>query len=579
MKRFLPYFELLKPVRGQFVGALFFGLIFGLASGFGLPFVAQKVFPVLFGGKEVSTLALLGYLSILPLAFAIRGVSGFLNTYLISACGTDVLNQLRAKVFSKLQKMSLLAYQEHPTGDLLTRATNDTAALQNTLVMVSNDLIKYPITLLGAFAALIYLSLQQHQLLFVVILLGVIPICIFPIRALGLLLQSRAKQSQAQTANVTDILGENIRGVREVKLYNQEAYQSARFGKAIDLLRRFSLKMVKYNAALNPIIEFISSVGVTLAIYYAYRARLSLEVVAPLIMALYMAYEPIKRIAGVHNNLKRGEASLDRIEELLAEKDDIQERSGACELSRAKGEVAFENVFFAYPRGDGDALKGFSLGIEPGQVVGVVGPSGAGKSTLLNLLPRLLDVREGSVKIDGMDVRDLKLADLRHQIAAVPQEAFLFNDTVAANVSLGDPSATREAIEAAARRAQAHDFIMALPKGYETVVGEAGGQLSGGQRQRLAIARAFYKDAPILIMDEPTSALDAENESEIFASLKRLTEGRTTLIVSHRLKSLQFCHRIAYMEAGRLAAEGTHDELLSRSEGYRRLYEANALEH
>ncbi|NDE91648.1 MAG: ABC transporter ATP-binding protein, partial [Alphaproteobacteria bacterium] len=420
MKRFLPYFALLKPVRWAFVGALLSGLVFGVASGFGLPFVAQKVFPVLFGGQEVDQMTLWGYLMILPMAFALRGISGFLNTYLIAVCGTAVLNQLRARVFAKLQQMPLLAYQKHPTGDLLTRANSDTAQLQNTLMSVSNDLVKYPITLLGAVAAVIYLAAMQHQLQLILILLGVIPLCVIPIRFLGMHLQKRAKQSQAQNANVTDILNENIRGVREVKLYAQEAFQASRFRQAIDQLRRFALKMVKYSASLNPIIEFISVIGITVAIYFAYRAHLTLEVVAPLIMALYMAYEPVKKIGGVHNSLKQGGASLERIEQLLNEPNDMQEPAEAIPMNnRARGQVTFEKVSFSYPRGERRVLDDFSLQIQPGEVVGVVGPSGAGKTTLLGLLPRLFDPQKGAVKIDGIDVRQLKMTDLRLQLAAV----------------------------------------------------------------------------------------------------------------------------------------------------------------
>jgi subfamily B ATP-binding cassette protein MsbA len=566
---------MLKPIRGAFIGSLSSAVVFGLASGFGLPFVAQKVLPILFGGQSVPHWQLVGYLFILPLAFAIRGVSGFLNSYLLSYCGTSVLNQLRAKVFAKLQQMPLLAYQRHPTGDLLTRATSDTSQLQNTLLGVSNDLIKYPITFFSAMAAVIYLALQQHQLVFVLILLGVIPLCIVPIRALGELLQKRAQQSQAQSGNVTDILSENIRGVREVKLYGQEAYQARRFGRAIDELKHYTLKISKYQAALNPILEFISAVGVTVAIYYAFKIHLTLAVVTPLLMALYMAYEPLRRIGGVHNSLKQGSASLERIEQLLDEPTDTQEPANPVKVDRLKGNIAFEKVDFSYPNAERPALKNFSLAIPSSLTIGVVGPSGAGKSTLINLLPRLFDPQSGRVTIDGIDIREMKTADLRRQIAAVPQEAFLFNDTVAANIAFGDVTDEdgMEKIIAAATRAQAHNFIMALSKGYQTKVGEAGGQLSGGQRQRVAIARAFYKDAPILVMDEPTSALDAENERSIFSSLEDLTYGRTALIASHRLKSLHFCQKIVYMENGMLVDFDTHEELMERCEGYRRLYQ------
>jgi subfamily B ATP-binding cassette protein MsbA len=573
MKRFLPYFSLLKPVRWAFVWAIASGMIFGVASGFGIPFVAQKVLPILFGDHPVPSGELVLYLSILPLAFAIRGISGFFNTYLISYCGTTVLNELRSRVFSKLQQMPLLTYQKHPTGDLLTRATNDTSQLQNTLLGVSNDLIKYPITFVSALSAVVYLAVVNHQILFVVILLSVIPVCIIPIRSFGIHLQNRAMQSQAQTATVTDILNENIRGAREVKLYSQENYQLGRFRKAIGDLQRYTLKIVKYQAGLSPILEFVSALGITVAIYYAFRVHLGLNTVLPLIAAIYMAYEPMRRIGGVHNSLKQGQASLMRIEQLPNEPLEVQDPASSVRIDKIKGAIEFKNVGFSYPHAERPALREFSLSISPGETVGVVGPSGAGKSTLLNLLPRLFDPSAGTVTIDGIDIMQLRCADLRAHISAVPQEAFLFNDTVAANIALSDEAGGMERIVAAAKRARAHEFIMTLPKGYDTKVGEAGGQLSGGQRQRVAIARAFYKDAPILIMDEPTSALDSENENEIFTSLKDLASGRTSLIVSHRLKSLYFCHRIAYMEEGRLIAFGTHDELMRSCEGYQRLYQ------
>lgn len=574
VKRFIPYLSLIKPVWKPFLGALICGAVFGVASGFGLPFMAQKVFPMLFGEQQVELWKLIGVVSLLPLAFAIRGLSGFANAYLVNYCGTHVLNQLRLKMFKKLQRLPLAAYQGHSTGDLLTRSSADTYVLQKTLINVSNDLIKYPVTLIGAVVAVIYLSLQQQQLVFILLLLGIIPICIVPIKILGNLLRKRAHLQQQQNATVTDIINENIRGVREVRLYGQEEYQNKRFVKAIDLLRHYTMKIVKYGASLGPMIEFVSAIGVGLAVYYAYQANLELSVVLPLIFALYMAYEPIKKLGGVHNQIRQGSASLERIEHLL-DQPEMKEIEGGKSLGRAKGEIVFDNVSFAYPRASRNALDGLSLKIPAGMVVGVVGTSGAGKTTLLNLLPRLFDQKAGSIKIDGVDTRDISLKDLRSQMAFVPQEAFLFNDTVAANIAFGDESATAENIEASAKRAQADEFIANFGDGYETTVGEAGSRMSGGQRQRLAIARAFYRDAPILLLDEPTSALDADNETEIFASLKALAQGRTSLVVTHRLKSLHFCDKILYMELGKMVAFDTHEKLMESCQGYRRLYLAN----
>ncbi len=577
MNKLWPYFKLLGPVKGAFIASMVCGLIFGVASGLGLPLMAQKVFPILFGGQPVATWLLVVAVLLLPAAFAVRGISGFFNSYLINYCGTYVLNRLRERVFDKILLMPLAVYSRHSTGDLLTRASQDTAVLQTTLTDVSNDLIKYPITLLGSMAAVVYLAIQQKQLLFILLLLAIIPICIVPIKIFGDLLRKRAHQQQRQSSTVTDVLNENIRGVREVRLYSQEKAQQTRFVTAIETLRNLGLKIAKYQSGLSPLIEFISSIGIATAIYYAYRVHLSLDVVIPLITALYMAYDPIKKLGDVHNKLRRGMASLERIEVILEEPSDLPEPANPVAIGRAQGEVVFDKVVFRYPTGKTNALEDFSLAVPAGMVVGIVGPSGAGKSTLMNLIPRLYEAASGRVLIDGIDTRELSLADLRRQIAVVPQDAFLFNDTVAANIALGDPNANEAKIRAAAQRAQAHHFIEAMPNGYQTNVGEAGGLMSGGQRQRLAIARAFYKDAPILLLDEPTSALDAEHEGEIFAAMQELAKGRTTFVVSHRLKSLHFCHKIAYIELGRLVAFATHEELMKSCEGYRHLYNANDL--
>lgn len=573
-RRFLPYFSLLKTVRLQFVAALFCGVIFGAASGFGLPFMADQVFPIIFGEDPLTTAMLIAVTAFIPAVFFVRAVSGFLNVYLIHYCGGKVLEAIRVRVFCKLQALPLDFFQKNKSGDLLARVINDTGQLQSTVTNVANDLIKQPLTFLGAVAAVFYLSLKQQELLFFLATLLLVPACIYPIKVIGKKLLVRAHEFLARTADLTTILNENLTASKEIRAFNLEKREIDKFQAGVRELFSRAMKVVKYSHILSPTIEVVTSFGVAAAVFYAASKRIGLEQILPLIFALYMSYDPVKKLGNIHNEIRKGEASLDRLEYILATEDTVPdpEQPEPMPLGGVRGEIVFERVFFAYDPGI-PVLQDVSVTIPRGEVVALVGPSGAGKTTFANLIPRFFDVSAGRITVDGHDIRNVSKDQLRRAIAIVPQDPVLFNDTVRSNILVGNQDASAEEVEEAARRAFAHEFILELPEGYETVVGEKGVRLSGGQKQRLALARAFLRNAPILILDEATSALDATSEEMVQHALAGLIRDKTVLIIAHRFSTIRLATGILLFEAGRITAGGDHERLYLSSAVYRGLYD------
>jgi len=574
LKRFGPYFSYLKPVRKQFALGLGFGLISAAASGAGLPFIIKFLVPLVTSDDKPQGMALILLLSSIPLAFTLRALGGFLNAYYMAYAGMHVLERLRIMVFEKIQHLPLAFFHKNNVGDLMSRVMGDTGQLQTALVKVVNSLVKEPATLVSAIGFLIYLTISESEVAFMLIALATIPACVLPIRAIGTRILKKSRQAQQQAGELNNVLNENLSAVREVRAYNLETREINRFTAAVRKLFQLALKTVKYDKMLSPLIELTTAFALSFSLYVAVQRNISPEVIASILTALYMCYEPIKKLGGVSNTIRKAQASLDRLEYVLHTDDTVPEADNPKPLTAVTGEICFNNVTFAY---DNEvALNKVSAKIEPNQAIALVGPSGAGKTTFANLVPRFYDVIQGSVTLDGVDIRELSKADLRSQIALVSQESLLFSDTIANNIRLSKVDATLDEVKEAARMAHAHDFIEAFEDGYETLVGERGSRLSGGQRQRIAIARAFLKNAPIIILDEPTSALDAESEHQIQAALEGLSKGRTVLIIAHRFSTIQHADRIFVFEDGEIIANGTHTELYQSNPLYTSLYDKQA---
>ncbi|MFT6236439.1 MAG: subfamily B ATP-binding cassette protein MsbA [Lentimonas sp.] len=571
LKRFGPYFSYLKPVRKQFALGLGFGLISAAASGAGLPFIIQYLVPLVTSDDKPEGMALILLLSSIPLAFTLRALGGFLNAYYMAYAGMHVLERLRIMVFEKIQHLPLAFFHKNNAGDLMSRVMGDTGQLQTALVKVVNSLVKEPATLFSALGFLIYLTISESEVAFMLIALATVPACVLPIRAIGTRILKKSRQAQQQAGELNNVLNENLSAVREVRAYNLETREINRFSAAVRKLFKLALKTVKYDKMLSPLIELTTAFALSFSLYVAVQKNIQPEVIAAILTALYMCYEPIKKLGGVSNTIRKAQASLDRLEYVLHTDDTVPEADNPKPLHAVTGEICFNSVTFSY---DNEvALNNVNVKIEPNQAIALVGPSGAGKTTFANLVPRFYDAIEGTITLDGVDIRELSKADLRSQIALVSQESLLFSDTIANNIRLSKPDATLDEVKEAARMAHAHDFIEAFEESYETMVGERGSRLSGGQRQRIAIARAFLKNAPIIILDEPTSALDAESEHNIQAALEGLSKGRTVIIIAHRFSTIQHADRILVFDDGSIIAQGTHTELYQSNPLYTSLYD------
>ncbi|GAA5495475.1 lipid A export ATP-binding/permease protein MsbA [Rubritalea halochordaticola] len=584
-------------MKWKFIGAVLAGVVAGVVSSFGLPFMSEAVFPLIFvdesgatqpppewlkeavmyvtGGELTQQMILVAACLMLPLVFLVRGVMMFLNTYFLTDVGLRVVEQLRLRAFNRLQYLSLAFHKKHREGDLLSRVMADTAAMQKAVVRVMADLVIQPATLIGAVWYLVMAALSNQGAMFMLLALSSLPLLVLPLRAIGSQIVKRSRKTQKQSGGLSAVLSENLSSQQEIRAYNLQASQSEQFEQNTDKLIKLQLKTVKYNRLMGPMVEIVSAVAISFAIYLGAQEGMTLKVFLPMVMALYLCYDPIKKLGVIHGQLKQAEASLERIEEITESSEELIDPASPKHFGEVRGLVEFKDVRFGY--GDEPVLNHISVKVEPGEAVALVGPSGAGKSTFISLIARFYDVNEGSLTVEGLDVREVLKHDLRGNIALVSQHPLLFRGSIADNIAVGKPGANRDEIEKAAKLAQAHEFIMSMPDGYDTLLGERGEGLSGGQRQRVAIARAFLKDAPILILDEATSALDTESEAQIQKSLVELSKGRTTFMIAHRFSSIRHASRILVFhkgaEGGEIIADGTHAELFQSCDLYRDLYE------
>ena len=509
----------------------------------------------------------------IPLVMILRGLLAYANVYNLTWVSLRALRDMRRRVFGHLMRQSLDFFGRSQSGRLLSRVLNDTQMAQESLVSIVGELVKQPLTAIGVIAVLLRIDWKFCLFAFVLFPLFLLPVIIY-----GRRVRKAARAVQNEAGVMAVILQESFAGIRVIKSFAREAFQLRLFDKSSDEQFRSGMKVKKSTAIVQPMMESVSACGVALALVYVHYSHLSIGSFIALLMGMFLLYDPIKNLSRIHVVLQNCLGAATSTLELLDTKPSIHDLPGAMPLETTRGHLAFEGVNFSYgttaPNGEegGNAVTGISLVIEPGMKVALVGSSGAGKSTLLALLLRFYDPQQGRILIDGRDLRDLTLLSLREQIGIVTQESFLFHDSIYENIRFGRLDATKAEIEEAARLAHAHDFIMAQPHGYETVVGDKGCLLSGGQQQRLAIARALLKAAPVLLLDEATSALDSESEKMIQDALEKLSRGRTVIAIAHRLSTVLGSDMIVVMDHGRIVATGTHAELLNSSEVYTNLY-------
>lgn len=567
--------QLAPYLRGH--GKLFFlamiaGALAGAASGFGAPFFMKEVFARFFESEpgQYSRAYQIGIAALLPAIFLLRGLSLYINQYLLHRIGQSVLVDLRQKLFDHLQALDMGFFEKQRSGDLLARLSADTTQIQNSLLTIIREAVLQPFIFAGGLGFLLFLSFREREIGFLLLLLAIAPLMILPVRLIGRHLRYRGRQMQDAFGEVSEVVAENLRAASEVRAFRLEERESRRMRDRLRGYFDYSMKMTKYLLVTQPLMELIAVTVVSIAFLYAYNQGLGSSVFLAMGAALFFTVDAIKRLVRALNEWQRTVGAFDRVQGILDTEPAIRDPDQPTPLPQAIGHLRFENTSFAY--GDQGALKQVNVDIPPGTVCALVGPSGAGKSTFTKLILRFYDPALGRVLLDGHDLRQLSLGDLRRHIAYVPQAPVLFNDTVTANIRLGRADATDAEVEAAARAANADDFIRALPEGYDTVLGENATRLSGGQRQRLALARAFLRHAPILILDEATSALDSESDERIREALGRLVEGRTVLIVAHRFNTLQLARRILLFEDGRIAADGPIQTVLQHPT-FRALYE------
>jgi ATP-binding cassette, subfamily B, bacterial MsbA len=510
----------------------------------------------------------------LIVATVLKGLCDYLGNYLVNYAGFGMITDLRNHLYETTLRRSSSFFHKHATGTILSTLINDVDRVQSSLSSVLGDFLQQFFTFIVAVAFVIHLGgyLSWSLVLF-------IPVVVASVRKIGREVRTRTRTGQDKLAEVQNILHETVTGNRIVKAFNTELWEILRFKNAATRLFRANLRSVRVQSISSPLMDAIGALAIALLLWVGRNeiknGYMTLGVFGAFIFLLFKLYDPLRRFAFFYNSFQQAMGASASIFLFFDAEDDVKERPRARTLTRFRQAIRFENVGFSYSTAEGEKqiLHNIDLEVHAGEVLAIVGPSGAGKSTLVNLIPRFFDVTSGRILIDGLDLRDLTLASLRRQVAQVAQETILFNDTVHNNIAYGQPDAKAAVVEHAARNALAHDFILDMPEGYATVIGEKGFRLSGGERQRIAIARAILKNAPILILDEATSALDAESESLVQAALANLMQDRTVMVIAHRLSTIRRANRIAVLECGRITAIGTHEDLLVSSPTYQKLYQ------
>jgi subfamily B ATP-binding cassette protein MsbA len=556
-----------RPHRLRLANAVLAMVVYGAASA-ALAALIQPIFDEVLPARK----------DLMPITFAIigvylvKGIGSYLSGYLMTDVGQRVVRDIRNGLFRHILGQSAAFFSLQTTGRLMSRITNDVGQVQRAVSETLGDLTRESLSLVGFIVLLFYYDAR----LAIVCLTGA-PLVIYPLVRLGQRVRRTTRRSQEALEQMSHVSAEAFTGHRIVKAFGAETRETDKFEQASDHLYRTNMKVTGVLNVLPPVMEFIGGIAFVGALWYGSQeiasGRLTTGQFTAFIAALFMMYGPAKKLSRVNADLQQAMAAAERIFEMLDAHSEVVERPGATPLAPLQRNIEFRDVQFFYGGADEPTLRGVSFTVGAGQMLAIVGRSGAGKTTLVNLIPRFYDVTAGTILIDGCDVRDVMLGSLRSQIGIVTQETVLFDDTIAANIAYGRPDASEAQIEAAARAAHAHEFIVQLDAGYQTMIGERGQRLSGGQRQRLAIARAILRDSPILILDEATSSLDAESEMLVQDALANLMLNRTSFVIAHRLSTVRRADAIVVLERGCIVEAGTHDDLLARGGAYAKLYE------
>jgi subfamily B ATP-binding cassette protein MsbA len=566
MKDIRKILNLARPYWGRIAAAGIGSLVVSGMNGF-LAWLAKPAVDKIFVDKKAEYLPLIA-LGVL-VAYSVRGVFSFFQSYLMKSAGSKIVRDIRNNLYQHITFLPMSFFSKDSTGAMISRIVNDAGSIQGLLAYTVKDLFVETCTIIVLIGVAMYM---RWDLTLIAII--ILPLALYGVSRLGKKLKKVSMRVQEKISRITEMLSESFSGIKIIKSFNREEEEISHFKRNNQDYYRDLMRSTRIIEATSLMMDIVAGLGIAFVIWYGGRLVVD-KAITPgaffsFLTAIFMIYTPARRLVGVHNSLQQVKAPLERIDRVLGE---AGEKSGEKRLEGISKEIVFSNVSFRYENTKDDALENINLKVEKGEIIALVGRSGAGKTTFVDLLSRFYSPVQGAIYIDGINISDVTLRLLRHFIGIVSQDIILFNDTVGANIAYGRSGASEQEIADAAKAAFAHDFILELPQGYDTVIGERGIRLSGGQKQRLSIARAILKNPPILVLDEATSSLDTASEMMVQKALETLMEGRTTFVIAHRLSTVRKADRIIVFDKGRIVESGTHDELLTANGLYKKLYD------